>query len=440
MPPHSQQVAALVRRRAVRLGAGLAALSLAAACGDRPAGAGPYADLVARYVPRIEKEAGIRFKAPPAVAERTRDEVAVFVRQQLASERARRQVAGQEAAYRILGLVPDTLRLDALLQRLLEEQVVGYYDPRTDTLFVVAGAPKALLEQTVAHELVHALQDQYVKVDSIQEQVDDADRQLAAQAVLEGQAVSLQLRTNPTAGPMMKMPGGWDRIRDMIRDGQGGMPVFAGAPMAIREGLLFPYLGGADFVRRFIAQRPESTLFGDLPVSSAQLLHDDAYFTATPAERLQPVPVTLPAPAAGTLLWSNTFGEFETRLFLTQQLPDDELVRQAAGGVTGDRLAVVRTPAGDALVWATAWRTPVDAAQFLDAAAEAARKRYRLGKLPFPPGATTRRIDVPARDGRPARTVQVTVSPRAGAPLVTYVDLPAALGRSPIDLARITRP
>jgi hypothetical protein len=236
---------------------------------------------------------------------------------------------------------------------------------------------------------------------------------------------------------MMKMPGGWDRIRDMIRDGQGGMPVFASAPMAIREGLLFPYLGGADFVRRYILQRPESTLYDDLPVSTAQLLHDDAYFTDA-ANRLQPVPVTLPAPSRGTLLWSNSYGEFETRLFLTQQITDEEVVRRAAGGMTGDRMAVVRTGAGDALVWASSWRTPVDAGDFLDAAAEAARKRHRLGKLTFPPGATERRIVVPARDGRPARTVVVAVAQRAGVPLVTYVDLPAGMDRPPIDLARIT--
>ena len=133
----------------------LAGAAAAGACGGERPGAGPYADLVARYVPRIEKETGLRFKTPPAVAERNRDEVAVFVRQQLASPRAQQQLVGQEAAYRLLGLIPDTMRLDALLQRLLEEQVVGYYDPRTDTLYVVGGAPKALLEQTVAHELGH---------------------------------------------------------------------------------------------------------------------------------------------------------------------------------------------------------------------------------------------------------------------------------------------
>ena len=98
-------------------------------------------------------------------------------------------------------------------------------------------------------------------------------------------------------------------------------------------------------MRRYILQRPESTLYGDLPVSTAQLLHDDAYFTEA-ANRLRPTVVTLPAPTTGSLLWSNSFGEFETRLFLTQQITDEEVVRRAAGGVTGDRMAVVRTPAG----------------------------------------------------------------------------------------------
>ena len=191
--------------------------------------------------------------------------------------------------------------LGALLQKLLEEQIVGYYDPATKVLYVVDGAPEALLKQTVSHELVHALQDQYIKVDSIQNATDDADRQVAAQAVLEGQAVYMQLRIDPSAGPMLKMPGGWDQIRDMIRDGSTGMPVFASAPKTVREGLLFPYLGGADFVRRFIIQRPEKELLTDLPVSTRQILDDSAYFTER-ARRTVPVAVTLPAPTTGTVI------------------------------------------------------------------------------------------------------------------------------------------
>ena len=416
-----------------------AGATLCAACGDSPkadAGA-PYAELVAEVVPKIESEMGMPFKTPPRLETRSRDEVATFVRKQLESERGRTQVAGQEAVYKLLGLVPDTMNLGGLLQRLLEEQIVGYYDPATKVLYVVDGANEVLLKQTVSHELVHALQDQYVRIDSIQNAVDDGDRQVAAQAVLEGQAVFMQLRVDPNAGPMLKMPGGWDRIRESIRDGSVGMPVFASAPRAVREGLLFPYLGGADFVRRFIDVRPEKELLTDLPVSTRQILNDSAYFGGGAAGRDLPVKVTLPEPRAGTVFYSNTFGEFETRLALVQHLRNDELARRAATGVDGDRYAVLETPQGNALVWATVWDSPVDAADFLDAMGDAARRRYELAKQDVPAGSTTRRLEVSATPQRAARTVTLSLEQVSGKPVVIYMDLPAGMS-APIDPARIT--
>lgn len=407
------------------------------ACGDKPkAGDGPYADLVATFVPKIEQTMGLPFKTPPKLEKRSKDEVAKFVRQQLESERGKTQIAGQQAAYRILGVIPDTMNLSALLQKLLEEQIVGYYDPATKVLYVVDGAPDALLKQTVSHELVHALQDQYIKVDSIQNATDDADRQVAAQAVLEGQAVYMQLRIDPNAGPMLKMPGGWDQIRDMIRDGSTGMPVFASAPKTVREGLLFPYLGGADFVRRFVIQRPEKELLTDLPVSTRQILEDSAYFTDK-AKRTTPVVMTLPSPSSGTLVISNSFGEFETRLNLSQFIRSPDDVRRAASGLSGDKFAVVKTAGGDALVWATVWDSPVDAADFLDVMGDAARRRYELPKPDIAAGSTKRVFNVPATPKRGARTVTLSLEQVSGKPVVTFMDLPAGTA-APIDAARIT--
>ncbi len=425
-------------RRALMMGAG-ASLTTLAACGEaRPKGEGPYADLVAEFVPRIEKETGLTFKTPPRVESRSREEVATFVRQQLESERARTQLAGQESAYKLLGMVPDTMKLLTLLQTLLEEQIVGYYDPKTKVLYVVDGAAPVMLRQTVSHELVHALQDQYVSIDSVQAQVENADRQVAAQAVLEGQAVLLQLRMDPNAGPMLKMPGGWDRIRDVMKDAQTGMPVFSSAPRAVREGLLFPYLGGADFVRRFISQRAEKELLRDLPISTKQILNDAAYFTAAPETRDVPVAVGLPAPRIGTVLYSNSFGEFETRLLLVQHLKDEALARRGAGGGDGDKFAVIRTPDGDALVWASAWDSAVDAADFLDLMGDASRRRYEMARVDFPAGATRRRYDVPAKGARAARTVTLSLEQVSGQPVVVYMDTPARLSATIINVAGIT--
>ena len=139
---------------------------LLAACADtRAKFEGPYADLVGKAVPRIEAQVGLTFKTPPTLETRSHDEVATFVMKQLTSDKAKVLIDGQQRAYRVLGLIPDTLQLAPLLQRLLEEQIIGFYDPATKVLYVVDGAPKALLAQTVTHELVHALQDQYIKVD-----------------------------------------------------------------------------------------------------------------------------------------------------------------------------------------------------------------------------------------------------------------------------------
>lgn len=421
------------------IGLAAVALSALAACGDKKATSdAPYADIVASVVPRLEKQLGLPFKQPPKIARRSKEEVREFVMKQLTSERGRTQIAGQQGAYRVLGLLPDTLDLSALFQRLLEEQVVGYYDPATKVLYVVDGAPKALVDQTVSHELVHALQDQYVKVDSIQAGVDDADRLAAAQAVLEGQAVFEGLRLDPNVGPMLKMPGGWDQIRDVIRDGQTGMPIFASAPRAVREGLLFPYLGGADFVRRFTDRRPASELLADLPVSTKQILNDAAFLAADSGKRDMPTAVTLPAPSAGTVSFTNGFGEFETRLILVQHLKDEALARRGAGGIDGDRYAVVKLPGGDALAWASVWDSSVEAADFLDLMMDATRRRYEMAKPNVEAGVTSRTLDVPAKGARAARTVRAQLVQIAGRPVVVFTDAPATLSGNLIDASKVT--
>ena len=63
--------------------------------------------------------------------------------------------------YKLFGLIPDTLDLGKLFLDLYTEQIVGFFDPATDSLYVVAGADALEVRLIVAHELVHALQAQY---------------------------------------------------------------------------------------------------------------------------------------------------------------------------------------------------------------------------------------------------------------------------------------
>ncbi|MBI4545787.1 MAG: hypothetical protein HY703_11370, partial [Gemmatimonadetes bacterium] len=110
-------------------------------------------------LPRLESLAGLRARRPVGVARRGRAELRRYVLAQLGKELPPAEAEGIEATYRALGLFPDTLDLRRLLLELYTEQVMGYYDPETDTLYVMEGVPRDVLEPVLAHELVHALQD-----------------------------------------------------------------------------------------------------------------------------------------------------------------------------------------------------------------------------------------------------------------------------------------
>ena len=247
-------MSAMVRSNSLGLVALLCAPPLFAACqADRPSTGGPYAAQVATAVPLIERSVGVKFKTAPKLETRTREEVRGFLEKKFNEETPALELAGSEQAYKLFGLLPDSLDLRKYMLSLLTEQVIGYYDPTTKVLYVVngdgtpQGAPSPeVINITITHELVHALQDQYFPLDSVQRLHGDNDRQSAAQAVIEGEATYEQMAAMLGGGAFItKLPGGWDRVRALIRDAQGQMPVFAAAPMLVQETLLFPYLSGA---------------------------------------------------------------------------------------------------------------------------------------------------------------------------------------------------
>ena len=405
-----------------------AAVTLLAGCPGRPHYPGPYGDKVAADVPQIESEMGVRFRHPPKLELRSRDQVRQFLIQKFDQTDPQEQLAGEEATYKLLGMLPDTMNLRKFMVDLLTEQVIGYYDPGTKVLYVVQDAPEDLVGTTIMHELVHALQDQYFDLDSLQKITGDDDRQAAAQSVIEGQATyeQMAIMVGAHGNIAVNLPGGWERIREAIRENQNAMPIFSAAPMVIKEELLFPYLNGADFIRRFHEHRPGKLPFDSMPVSTQQVMHDSAYFGAH-----REVPVRVALPALPHAVFENDMGEFGTRLFVYQHLRDVGTAARAASGWAGDRYALVRTPKGDALVWLTVWRTPVDAADFVDTFGQVTQKRY---DAPAPQVAANG-VRTYAGSGR---TVVVTPRLIGGLEAVLVEDVPAGVSPALVDPARIT--
>src|SRR5256714_3104600 len=404
-------------------------ITLVSACeSQKPQYEGPYAAEVAQAIPMIEKAVGLRYKTPPKIETRSKEQVRDFVAKQFTDSLARHDIAGQEAAYKRFGMIPDTLKLQPFLTSLLEEQIVGYYDPHTKVLYVVDGSPKDMAQLTITHELVHALQDQYISLDSVQKIRDDNDRLSAAQSVFEGQAVYEQISIMLGGSNIaISLPGGWDRIRELIRENKGSMPIFAEAPKVIQETLIFPYLSGAEFYRNYKERRPGSMIYQDMPVSTEQIIHPAAFFVT----KDNPTRVTLGTLSNATKVYENDLGEFETRLFLFQHLNDQNEAVRGATGWDGDRYAVVNTPQGQGITWLTVWDSPVEAGEFFHIAGQALEKRYSTK-------AASGSSELVKKYPAAGRTVQLSTMEIQGRPVVIYADFRAGANPNIIIPALVT--
>ena len=271
------------------------------------------------------------------------------------------------------GLIAPDFRLKEFVLDLLTEQAAGYYDPKQQTFFIADWLPELVQKPVMAHELVHAIQDQHYELQRNFDLVkDQADLTLARKALIEGDATAVMLGylLEPLGLHMEDLPD-----LEMLLQAGGSLlgdqfQVYARAPLILRQQLLFPYVHGLAFVKAALARSGWEGLqriYQHPPVSTEQIMHPEKYFAEPP---VLPSEVTLRIPAdALSPSWEklkrDVLGEFLLSVILQQFLPEDE-ARQSAAGWRGDRYELFEQPDSGRLllVCVTAWDTPEEAAEF----------------------------------------------------------------------------
>jgi hypothetical protein len=347
----------------------------------------------------VERATGLRFTSPPRSAMRSREQVRAYLIAKLDEELPPERLKGLETAYRLFGLLPDTLQLRPLLLDLYTEQVAGFYDPDSATLFGVEGADRTQLRLVLAHELIHALQGQHLPLDSILDARENNDRLAAAQAVLEGQATLASLEVLAPGQGVAQNPQFWELYREQVRQQQSSMPVFRRAPLVLRESLIFPYLQGAEFMHWWEAEGRDSLPYGSrMPVSTEQILHPARY-----ARGDAPIALVF-APDSG-VVYEDVLGENEIRVILAALAGSDEVQTVVPIGWGGDRFRLYRTADGEALVWYVVWDDAQSGRRFLRSASglrRTSRPGYRsaLDSLRVGERPATRFVLAPGSWGR----------------------------------------
>ncbi len=248
-----------------------------------------------------------------------------------------------------LGVVEPDTDLRETVRQLLEGQVAGFYVPETGELVVAQPAGEEISPTdriTLAHEIDHALTDQVLGLPGDGDDDPDPDAQLAATAVVEGDASLVMNRWALANLSLLEQLGMATDPAVMAAEQQ-----LEGVPHYLVEELTFPYLDGMGFVCEVFRRGgwpAVNDLYGDPPESTAQVMFPDRH-----AADEQPAdPPTQTAPPGWDRRDRDTFGA--ARLSWLFEAPGD-----ATGRALSDPDGRARAWAGGA---ATVWERSGSAA------------------------------------------------------------------------------
>src|SRR5262249_124592 len=104
------------------------------------------------------------------------------VRQHVAREVPRDVIRNQGELLVGFGMVPPDFDYEEGAFRLLEAQLAGFYEPHDKRMYLASDLQGRAADATLAHELVHALQDQYYDLGArLSYQPEANDRESAVQ-------------------------------------------------------------------------------------------------------------------------------------------------------------------------------------------------------------------------------------------------------------------
>jgi hypothetical protein len=262
-----------------------------------------------------------------------------------------------------LELVPVDFDMIDELAKLLGDNVAGYYVPGTDGLVVRSDLRGSGPEGTLAHELMHALQDQsFPPAGALWRTIarpGEHDRRAALGMLIEGEAEAVGLEVelrDASALPEEELRKGRMASLGTSRSGRT-------MPHWLRASLAAPYTHGFAAVQRARKRGGWSAvdaLWSCGIESTEQMLHDDKLATKEPPMAV-PVPTLAPLGSSFRAVVHDTYGELALRLALAEWTAE-EVAADAAAGWGGDTWVVaVRGPRGSRdRITALAWHIRLD--------------------------------------------------------------------------------
>ncbi|MFB6117429.1 Hvo_1808 family surface protein [Halosegnis sp.] len=311
--------------------------------------------VVARTTARIERLRGVEFRGDVEVVLLSRNE---YRARNISFTPAVDHTASVrwEAAF-MIGEDTDAGRV---VDALFGGAVAGYYLPGSDRIVLVSESGERIDTRTLAHELIHALQDQRGwRVRG----ADSFDARLAATGLTEGEAVAV------TRAYAARCSETWSCLpTEPTRGNVSAVVAHPGVYLTFRA----PYVAGANFVSHLRERGgwPAVTAAYDRPPRSTRELLSPAVY---PTDKSTPT-VSDRSTGAWKRTGTDTVGQAATHAaFWANRLVarDDDAIATDyedpySEGLVADRIVVYRAGDRDGYVWRLRFVNASEASEFVD--------------------------------------------------------------------------
>jgi hypothetical protein len=308
----------------------------------------------------VEKQRGLKFKQDVDVQLVDDNQLAQLLQQDFDKERP--SILETQEVLRSLAMISPKFDLTSAEQTLLDSSVLGFYDPETKKLVVRGTDVTPFVRDTLAHELTHALDDQWFNLN--RPQLDNADDEtgFGFTALVEGDAVRVEEAYLKTMSSSERA-----EVTKEQQDLLLAHPEIFALPQVLIDMTQEPYTDGPQLVNAILdaGQQPRlDAAFQQPPTTSEQVIDPDKFLNGEGA-------VAVPFPTAdGTVSNKGVLGAFMLEELLLGSMRTNQ-VDNAIAGWGGDSYVTWASPAGKTCLRDTfVGDTPNDTAQLVQALSE----------------------------------------------------------------------
>ncbi len=329
-------------------------------------------DYINRYKHKIKKITGLEVSDTLKIESSTKG----FLREQahsshdaINSEKELHENEGFEFILRSHGFLGEDEQYKSSYFFHSYDEIAGYYDIEQQKMVLLETRDDESMQALLLHEMMHAAQDNYLRLNSIYSNNElSLDEYFAKTALIEGQAEAVGYLEN-----LSKLQYEYDPLEILDKFDDWLLGLTSNTEDSSEVFKSFPYAYGLFFVleQYFMHENKDfKVMLENLPTTTEQVLHRDKYVECEPRKETNLEAIDFSSSnlfAEVDVLLATTLGEFYILQMFSNTLSESSVSsRSIASGWGGDHMVVLRNGEQKFSVWETVWDTSNDALLFYE--------------------------------------------------------------------------